>query len=302
MSTAMLDAPARETGSIDHQSSLLDIDPAEFRNCFGKRPFLIGHRLCEHPLFELDRLLELARTLPEKHIEYNAGTLPINQDQALTPRNGLSAADTIRRIRDCKSWLVLKWVEHDPEYRAMLEACLDEVRPHSEPLAPGMRLPQAFIFITSPGSVTPYHMDPEHNFLLQIRGSKIVRQFDGLDPTIVTHDELERFYGGKVRNMTLRDENRERCWTYDLPPGQGLHFPVTFPHWVQNGGDVSVSFSITFRTPDLDRRRNIYTFNHYLRQWGLAPRPPGLCPTCDTMKHQFIRAGNKLRETLRRDE
>jgi hypothetical protein len=250
----------------------------------------------------LDRLLDLARTLPEKHIEYNAGTLPVNQDQALTPRNGLSAADTIRRIRDCKSWLVLKWVEHDPEYRTLLEACLDEVRPHSEPLAPGMRQPQAFIFITSPGSVTPYHMDPEHNFLFQVRGNKIVRHFDGLDPTILTHEELERFYGSRVRNMTLKEGNRDRCWTYDLQPGQGLHFPVTFPHWVQNGDEVSISFSITFRTPDLDRRRMIYAFNHHLRNWGLMPRPPGVRPTCDTMKHQFLRVWSKLRETVRRDD
>jgi hypothetical protein len=302
MSTALLDAPGADTANDDPHRSLLDIDPAEFRTCFGRRPFLIGHRLCEHPLFELDRLLELSRTLPEKHIEYNAGTLPVNQDQALTPRNGLSAEETIRRIRDCQSWLALKWVEHDPEYRALLEACLDEVRPHSEPLVPGMRQPQAFIFITSPGSVTPYHMDPEHNFLLQIRGNKFVRQFDGQDPAILTPEELERFYGSKVRNMTLKDENRERCWTYGLQPGHGLHFPVTFPHWVQNGNDVSISFSITFRTPDLDRRRMIYTFNHHLRNWGLIPRSPGDCPSCDTMKHQLVRAWNKLRATVRRDD
>ncbi|HUQ68446.1 MAG TPA: transcription factor, partial [Planctomycetaceae bacterium] len=207
MSTAMLEAPVRETASEDRDRALLKIDGEEFGSCFGKRPFLIRHRLCEHPLFDLDRVLDLAKTLPEKHIEYNAGTLPVNQDQALTPRNGLSVADTIRRIRECQSWLVLKWVEHDPEYRALLEQCLDEVRPHSEPLAPGMRQPQAFLFITSPGSVTPYHMDPEHNFLLQVRGSKTVRQFDGLDRTILSHEELERFYGSRVRNMTLKDEN-----------------------------------------------------------------------------------------------
>jgi hypothetical protein len=301
MTAMLLEPPKCETADVGPQT-LLDLDPAEFRNCFGKRPFLIGHRLCDHPLFELDRLLSLARTLPDKHIEYNAGTLPINQDQSLTPRNGLSPEDTIRRIRDCKSWLVLKWVEHDPEYRALLEGCLDEVRPHSEPLAPGMRQPQAFIFITSPGSVTPYHMDPEHNFLLQVRGSKIVRQFDGHDPTILSHKELERFYGDRVRNLTLKEENRDRCWKYDLEPGQGLHFPVTFPHWVQNGPEISVSFSITFRTPELDRRRMVYTFNNELRQWGLTPRPIGTSPACDAAKYQFIRAWSKLRETLRKGD
>jgi ribosomal protein L16 Arg81 hydroxylase len=292
MSTALLEAPAIRLADPPVES-LLDIDAAEFAAKFNRRPFLIGHQLCEHPLFDLPRLLKLAEALPETHIEYNAGKLPVNQDQALTPRNGLSAEETIRRIRDCQSWLVLKWVEADPEYRELLESCLDEVRPHSEPLVPGMRSAQGFIFITSPGSVTPYHMDPEHNFLLQVRGSKTVRLFDGHDPIILTPQELEVFYSQQLRNMTLRDENVDRCWTYDLQPGEGLHFPVTFPHWVQNGNEVSISFSITFRTPDLDRRRMVHQFNHGLRRWGLKPTPYGRSAGIDALKYNTVRAWNK---------
>ncbi len=295
---AVIDAPE----AVSQERTLLEFDPVQFADGFDRRPFLITHRLCEHPLFDLERLLKLAQTLPEKHIEYNAGTLPVNQAQHLTPRNGLSVEETIRRIRECRSWMVLKWVEHDPAYRALLEQCLTEVRPHSEPICPGMRLPHAFIFITSPGSVTPYHIDPEHNFLLQVRGSKLIRQFDGRDPTILTHEELERFYGAKQRNMTLKDENRDRCWTFDLQPGLGLHFPVTFPHWVQNGDEVSVSFSITFRTPDLDRRRMVYAFNHHLRAWGGRPTPYGIHPRRDGWKHQAMRVTGKLGEWLRRNE
>lgn len=294
-------APASETlfQAPAENSALLGIDPIEFAENFDRRPFCISHRLSDHPLFDMERLLQLAQTLPESHIEYNAGTLPVNQDQKLTPRNGLSVAETVRRIRECKSWMVLKWVETDPAYRELLEQCLSEVREHSEPLRPGMRSPQAFIFLTSPGSVTPYHIDPEHNFLLQVRGSKTVRLFDGLDPTILTHEELERFYGAKQRNMTLRDENRDRCWTYDLQPGYGLHFPVTFPHWVQNGNDVSISFSITFRTPDLDCRRAVYSVNHQLRRWGLQPTPYGCRPSLDQWKYQTMRALGKLNSLVR---
>lgn len=293
MSTALLE-PTLQIAPTPETDSLLDIDQEEFARCFDRRPFLINHNLCDHPLFQLDRLLQLAKDLPETHIEYNAGTLPVNQDQAKTPRNGLTPEETIQRIRDCKSWMVMKWVETDPEYGALLEQCLAEVRPHSEPIAPGMRQPQAFIFVTSPGSVTPYHIDPEHNFLLQIRGSKIIRQFDGNDPTILTHEELEEFYALRKRNMTLKEENRERCWTYDLLSGQGLHFPVTFPHWVQNGNEVSISFSITFRTPDLDRRRATYQFNHGLRKWGIAPQPYGQSSAMDETKYQIVRTWNKL--------
>ncbi len=300
MSTAVLE-PTLHLATTTEPETLLDIEPIEFATCFDRRPFLIGHHLCHHPLFQLDRLLQLAKDLPESHIEYNAGTLPVNQDQAKTPRNGLSPEETIQRIRECKSWMVMKWVENDPEYGALLEQCLAEVRPHSEPIVPGMRQPQAFIFVTSPGSVTPYHMDPEHNFLLQVRGSKTVRLFDGRDPTILTHEELEEFYALRKRNMTLKEENRERCWTYNLQSGQGLHFPVTFPHWVQNGDEVSISFSITFRTPDLDRRRATYQFNHGLRNWGMSPQPYGQSSSTDETKYQVVRTWNKVSNLWKRD-
>ncbi len=272
---------------------LLDIDADEFRAKFDRQPFLIRHHLCDHPLFELPRILDLAKRLPAENIEYNAGDMPMSVDPALTPRTGLSIEETLRRIEECKSWMVLKYVETDPAYRELLNQCLAEVRPHSEPLFPGMSLPQSFIFITSPNSVTPYHMDPEHNFLLQIRGSKTVRQFDR---SVVTEEEYEKFYDGGHRNLIFKDEYLAKSWEFDLQSGFGLHFPVTFPHWVKNGPSVSISFSITFRTPDLDRRVLVYNVNSFLRRRGISPTPRGQSPWRDTLKYQ---AARMLRRTRR---
>lgn len=287
---------------VPDPARLLEFDPITFAEGFDRQPFLITHWLSEHPLFDLDRLLKLAQSLPEKHIEYNAGNLPVNQDLKLTPRNGLSVEETIRRIRDCKSWMVLKWVETDPAYRALLEQCMSEIRPHSEPIRPGMKQAQGFIFITSPHSVTPYHIDHEHNFLLQIRGNKKVRMFDGRDESILSHQELEHFYGARSRNLVLKPENAERCWKYELEPGMGLHFPVTYPHWVENCDEVSISFSITFRTPDLERRRAVYIYNHHLRKWGIKPTPYGGHPARDDWKYFAYRATNKARRLFRRGD
>ena len=92
MSAAVLEARAMSrAAAMAAAEPLLKINPEAFRGCFNRRPFLIRHRLCEHPLFDLQRLLNLARTLPESHIEYNSGKLPVNQEQALTPRNGQPA-------------------------------------------------------------------------------------------------------------------------------------------------------------------------------------------------------------------
>src|SRR4051812_8518179 len=117
MRNALVDAPPRFELPAVSQASLLETDAIEFRDCFDRRPFLIRHHLTDHPLFALPRLLELARSLPEANVEYNAGQLPVNCDPKLTPRNGLSIEETVRRISECKSWMVLKYVETDPEYR-----------------------------------------------------------------------------------------------------------------------------------------------------------------------------------------
>ena len=102
--------PARTTTQVEANERLLDIDAAEFRACFDRRPFLIGHHLCDHPLFTLPRLIELSRKLPEKQVEYNGGNIPISLDPAQTPRTSLSVDETIRRIEECCSWMVLKYV------------------------------------------------------------------------------------------------------------------------------------------------------------------------------------------------
>src|SRR5262249_4393034 len=102
----------------------LGIDPARFRARFDREPFVVDHRLSDHRLSARPRLIELARTLPEDHVEYNAGNVPVSLDPARTPRTGLSIDETIRRIEECRSWMVFKNVERDPDYRALLDACL----------------------------------------------------------------------------------------------------------------------------------------------------------------------------------
>lgn len=267
---------------------LLRIDPDTFRTGFNTRPFVIGHELAGHPLFSLTRLVELARSLSENRVEYNPGDVPLTLDPKRTPRTGLSIEETIRRIEHCRSWLVLKNVEQDPEYRDLLDACLDEIGLFSESLAPGMQAREGFIFISSPGSVTPYHMDPEHNFLLQIRGDKHIHMFDGRDRELLSERDLEGFLSGGHRNLVFKDAYDEKAFVFDLTPGNGLHFPVTFPHYVKNGGQVSISFSITFRSPASERRATVYKVNARLRRLGLAPTPVGRSPALDSMKvHAF---------------
>ena len=266
---------------------------------FNRKPFVIDHQLSDHPLFDLGSLVELSQQLPSDRVEYNSGELPVSPDPNLTPRNGLSPDETIRRIKDCKSWLVLKNVEEIPQYKALLDDCLDEIQSVTERMAPGMRRREGFIFVSSPGSVTPYHIDPENNFLLQIRGTKQVHMYDPMDREVLSEQAIEDFFAGGHRNLEFNEAGHGRGSWFNLKPGQGLHFPVVAPHWVENGSQVSISFSITFQTDESMRRQTLHRFNRRLRKAGIRPSPVGFNPRIDATKYFLLNSLRKARPWAR---
>jgi hypothetical protein len=195
--------------------------------------------------------------------------------------------------------VVLKHVELDPEYELLLDECLDEVAQFSESLEPGMRKREGFVFISSPRSVTPYHLDPEYNFLLQVSGMKRVRVWDPGDRLVLSEQELEDFFTSEEqRGLTYKIGSEEQATLLELNPGSGLHVPVTAPHWVENGETVSVSFSITFQTPANERRAAVYRVNAGLRRLGFNPTPFGGSGAADFLKYNGWRAVGRLRRSI----
>lgn len=261
----------------------------DFQVKFPSKAFKVRHSFCERPEFALENLVELAQRLPAYEVEYFSGKVPVNQDPGSHPRNGLSVADTVRRIEDNGSWMVLKNVQSDPAYRDIMRQFLDEVYARVGPSISGMHREEAFIFISSPGSVTPYHLDEEHNFLLQVRGSKEISMWDPKDRVVMPEAKsefmLQVFHSdGYHRNMTFEEEHQARATVYELQPGDGLHFPVGAPHWVKNGNGVSVSFSVTFRSEQSERQAVVYYVNRRLRRLGITPTPPAQSAWRDNIK------------------
>ncbi len=282
---------------------VLQMEADGFRARFNRQPFLLPHRVgVDHPLFTLPRLIELARRLPQQYVEYNAGNLPVGIDNRLTPHNGLSVEETIRRIEEHCSWMVLKRVEQDAEYKAFLDQCLHDVREFSEVIDPGMQDGAGAVFISSPRSVTPYHLDAEYNFLLQIRGAKTLHVFDANDRSLISEQELEEHSAASVvhRNLVFKDEYQSKAMTFELTPGYALHVPSMYPHWVQNGPNVSISFSVGFLTHGYTRKCAVYSVNRLLRRLGLSPAPPGRCRPSDVLKYHGYRAWHRVHRLLGR--
>ena len=277
----------------------LEIDSQVFKANFPSFGFKVRHHLCDRPEFQLPRLVDLARRLPEKNVEYYTGKVGVNQDPKSHPRNGLSVAETVRRIEECGSWMVLKNVEQEQEYGRVLREVLEQLYEECGGSLRRFHREEAFIFISSPGSITPYHLDEEHNFLCQIRGSKQVSMWDPRDRTVLPEPQIEYmlqvWHGNDYhRNMPYRDEFQQAATVFDLRPGEALHFPVGAPHWVKNGPEVSVSFSVTFRSEMSERQAIVYFVNRKLRSFGIEPYPPGASETRDKAKYRAFQITRRI--------
>ncbi|WP_309621581.1 cupin-like domain-containing protein [Novosphingobium sp.] len=274
--------------------------PAETRAAFAAAypasPAKLLHRLTEHPLLTIDALAELAQALPAGEIEYNPGALPIGIAPDDVPKAQMGVVETIRTIGNSGSWVALKRVEQVPAYRDLLHALLGELRDVVEPRTGAMLLLEGYIFVSSPGSVTPFHFDPEHNILLQVMGEKTVTVFPVEDEDLLGAEAHELFHRGEHhRNLPWRDEFAAKGQAIPIGPGEAIHIPVKAPHWVQNGDQPSISLSVTWRSEWSYAEADARAFNHVLRRIGLRPASPGPFPAQNRAKALAWRALRRLR-------
>lgn len=256
---------------------------AEFARHYPEQPHKLTHGLDHHPMLELEALADLAEQLPVTSVEYNRGDLPIGID-GKPAATGLSIGETIRRVHEANSWAVLKNVEHVPAYHALLDDLLGELLYEIEPATGSLLTTQAFIFISSPNAVTPYHFDPEHNILPQIAGSKVMTQFPAGDARFAPDTTHESYHTGGPRELKWDDAMLDHGRAFALGPGDAVYVPVMAPHFVRNGPESSISLSITWRSTWSYAESDARVLNHHLRRMGLSPRAPRRWPHSNTAK------------------
>lgn len=269
---------------------LLDAAPEQFRGKFNIESFMFRHNMAGHPLFELPRLATLAECMLQrgdtrKFVALGGKTnTAATKFTAMPPQERLAA--TVRELAGANAWLKISSADvADAEYSAVLQQALREIEELAGmPLRREITWSSLTVFLASPHVVTPYHIDHESNFLLQIHGAKDVSLFDPNDRQLLPEAQIESFYSGDLQAAQYREELQSRGTVYPLVPGTAIHNPPLGPHWVQNGADVSISVSIGFCMRSLDRRARVYQVNHYLRKVGLGPTPPGRSTLSDRLK------------------
>jgi hypothetical protein len=248
-----------------------------FAASYPEGPHKLRHELGEHPLLELDALAELGEALPAHSVEYNRGDVPIGVD-GKPEGNGLTIGETIRGIEASNSWAVLKNIEQHPAYAALLAALLGEIESEITAKTGRMLKTHGFVFVSSPGAVTPYHFDPEHNILLQLVGEKAMTVFPAGDSDYAPDPVHEAYHTGGGRELAWEDGFACHGVTFRLVPGEAIYVPVMAPHYVKNGPKPSISLSITWRSEWSFAEADARAFNGLLRKWGRNPLPPGRWP------------------------
>ncbi|HZC44764.1 MAG TPA: cupin domain-containing protein, partial [Acidobacteriaceae bacterium] len=280
----------------------------EFRRSFDTQPFVFHHNLLQDELLSFPALHRLARKAGNQEGRTSRKTIV---RQPTTPgfliakgRGSLrwgtaefhhALDDAFENFEESNIRLKLTAVHEYDGYRELLAEStrnLSEVTgvDFAKDYGPGI----ATFFIASPGETTPYHIDEEVNFLLQIHGKKHVHIFDGNDPKILSQKHLEQFWFG---DCFIEQVPGSSCRTFDIEPGQGVFNPPFFPHIVETGSQACVSLSLGFARLRFFAAE-VSRMNAYLRKFGWNPNPPGRRPSVDYMKSQFVRRTLSIKRSM----
>ena len=278
-------------------SRLFDVDWKTFDPWKVSR---VEHRLMDHRLLQIESLRELAsRLAPAGRIRTHsndayAGTA-FNHAPMLYP-NARPAVDTLSNIETAKAWMSLLNVQTDAVYRGLVDEVLDDLKPAIDRVDPGMVYRGGWIFVTSPNTVTPFHMDKEHNFILQIKGSKRLLVWEPDDIEVLSEEARDLFHFNHSRDLVAwREEARSRAHVFELAPGTGAYMPSTAPHLVENGDNSSITMSFTYYTDATRRDARLHTLHQRMRGWGLAPSPVGARPVLDALADAVALSGGRVR-------
>ncbi len=222
---------------INLPDRIIEGDTSDFHKKFNRSPFMFTHHLGDHPLFEIPRLVELASTILKS--EKESHRKPTLSPDDLIPFDGVffgtgkvkarmkwgdmiakekeTLLEQMSNIQESDSWLLLYSVQRDPEYKALLHQVVDELEELTGiPLRKDITTLDAYIFVASPHSITPYHIDHESTFLFQIHGERDANLFNQYENSILTDQELEEFYVGDLSAANYREEYQSKAYVYEM--------------------------------------------------------------------------------------
>jgi hypothetical protein len=140
--------------------------------------------------------------------------------------NGLTLDDALDRFEASKAYIAIYNPERDAVYQPLLESLLAEIATAIREFDPDITWYSTYIFMSTRDSLTPYHMDREMNFLLQVHGEKKVFLWDPNDDAIMSAADKDRLLSFVESRRPLYSPAFEsKAQSDDLRAGSGCTTP-----------------------------------------------------------------------------
>ncbi|WP_169829139.1 cupin-like domain-containing protein [Tsuneonella mangrovi] len=250
---------------------------------FPLRPHRLRHALVDHPLLTRAALAEAAMRMDPTLVECRRADNRNGEEFAFADRLDGGAAAVIREIETAGRWVMLRFAEQLPEYAALMREVLDALDPVTRPVLGEVLTPHVFIFVSGPGTLTPFHFDPEFNVLFQVAGEKVFAAYEPRAPWL-SPQASEKYHATGDNMLEWREEFAEQGQHERLLPGDALFVPYRSPHWVTVGDEASISISITWRSASSYAQDDAFRLNRWLRGFGLSPPTPPAQPASPRLR------------------
>jgi hypothetical protein len=243
-----------------------------FADKFGKEILHLDHTLHRSELFTDQRLAALIENAGRG--DYHVNTRCAGPDGKKRRREGefgkLSGMEILDCVKKGDIWINLRAPQKvDPAYGEMLSDMYREFEARVPGLSTFRHL--TTILISSPNVYVPYHCDVPGQMLWQIRGRKRVWVYPA-KPPFLTQNAIEKLILGELHetDMVYDEAFDEDATVIDLVPGKMLHWPLNYPHRVENHDCLNVSVTTEHYTSDIRSSYAVNYANGLLRKAGFA--------------------------------
>jgi hypothetical protein len=129
----------------------------------------ITHSLSADPVFDWGSLADIIangdRSLIEVREDTPAGRFKVRRDLPTDLR------PLVAELAGAHRWIMLREVDRWHQFAPLVSDIFAAIEPVVQLRTGPVLRPTAFLFVSSPGLVTPLHFDPEFNILFQIAGA-----------------------------------------------------------------------------------------------------------------------------------
>lgn len=245
---------------------------------FNQEPFTFKHSLENCNLLSFDNLAESILKLPKSQVFFSSGKVDVtaNLDTAhKLHKPNISLEDAFNNIETAGAFVMVREPESNHIFSELFHDLTEDVKKFTKEIEPDLKGFKLYLFIASPNSVTPFHIDRYSTFLFQLQGHKDVNVWAPWDKSLISDVDLEKFFNFEEGFApALKEDYLDKATVNHIHPGEAIHIPFVSPHWIKNSNEVSVSLSIIFNSRKTTNIANSLRFNSWYRKKFNKPAQP----------------------------